>query len=119
MSAELNARRWLRYDAVYCGGAGLVAVLLAVPLSRLFHVPAALIVALGAATAVWAWLLARIGQRDDWRRQVRFVGTANAFASAGVVALAVVAPGTAARVLLGAVAAEVAAFAAVQLRLLR
>jgi hypothetical protein len=81
-----RARRSLLLDSAYCAAAGILALALAAPFGRLFHVPTALPAAIGAATIVWAG------------------------------ALAYLAPGTGARLLLAAVAAEVAAFAAVQSR---
>jgi hypothetical protein len=117
MSRELRARRWLRLDAAYCAAAGLLALVLARELAGLFDVPAVAVAALGAATLVWASLLALLARRDEWRAPVLVVGVANALAAAGVAASAIAAPATAARLLLVAVALEVAAFAAVQLRL--
>ena len=119
MSHEQSARRWLRLDAVYCTGAGVLAVGLAAPLGHLFHVPRGLVAGIGAATLVWALLVGVLARREEWRSPLRLVGAANVVAAAGVVALAAVAPAAAARLLLAAVAVEVAAFAAVQLRLLR
>jgi hypothetical protein len=117
--AELHARRWLRLDALYCAGAGVVAVALCVPLARLFGVPFELVAAIGAAAVAWAWLLGRLAGRPEWRQPLQLVAAANALASAGVAVLAILVPGAAARLLLIAVAVEVAAFATVQLRLLR
>jgi hypothetical protein len=114
----LLARRWLRLDAAYCAGAGLIALALSVPLSRLFHISPFLAAVIGGATLVWALLLARLASGGDWRRSVRLVARANAAASLGLLALGVVAPGVAARLLLVAVAIEVAAFAVVQARTL-
>lgn len=119
MSPELLARRWLRLDALYCGAAGVIALGACIPLARLFHVPTAAIAAAGAATVVWAWLLARLAQRREWRHPLAVVAAANAGAAATVAALAAVAPALAARLLLAAVCVEVATFAAVQLRTLR
>jgi hypothetical protein len=109
----------LRWDAGYCGGGGAIALALAVPLGRLFDVPIVLVAAIGAGTTVWACALAVLARRPDWTRSVVVVGAANAVAAAGVAILAGVAPATAPRLLLAAVSAEVAAFAVVQLRLLR
>jgi hypothetical protein len=119
MSRELRARRWLRLDAVYCAAAGLLALVLARPLGDLFDVPAVAVAALGVATLVWASLLALLARRDEWRAPVVVVGMANALVAAVVAASAVVAAATVARLLLVAVALEVGAFAAVQLRLLQ
>src|SRR5919107_1769229 len=118
-SAEPRARRWLRLDAVYCAGAGLLAIVLAAPLGRLFHVPALLVAAIGVATLAWALILARLAALPRWRHPLRLVAAANAVASLAVMALAVVAPAAAGHLLLAAVAVEVGAFAAVQLRLSR
>lgn len=114
----LRARRWLRLDAVYCAGAGVIVLALAVPLGRLFHIPPWLAAVIGGATLVWAFLVARLASRGDWRRSVRLVARANAAASLGLLALGVVAPSVAASLLLVAVAVEVAAFAVVQARTL-
>jgi hypothetical protein len=119
MSRGLRARWWLRLDAAYCAGAGLLALGLARPLAELFDVPAAAVAALGAATLGWASLLALLARREAWRAPLLVVGVANALAAAAVAAAAVAAPATAARLLLVAVALEVGAFAAVQLRLLQ
>ena len=119
MRPERQSRRWLRFDAYYCGAAGVVAVGLAGPLGRLFHVPTALIAAIGLATVTWAWLLLRLSRRDEWRQPLQLVAAANVVASVGVGVLAVIAPALAGRLLLAAIAVEVATFAAVQLRLLR
>lgn len=119
MSGELLGRRLLRLDALYCAGAGLIALILFAPLAELFHIPGVLLVAVGVATLVWATLLHRLAVRLEWRAPVAIVAVANVAAAAAIAALAVVAPATAARVLLGAVAVEVAAFAAGQAAALR
>lgn len=116
--SELAARRWLRIDALYCAAAGALAVSLCLPLARLFDVPVGVVAAIGVATIVWAWLLLRLAGGEDWRQPLRLVGAANAAASAGLAVLAALSPAAASRVLLIAVAIEVAAFAAVQLRML-
>ena len=51
---EADARRWLRRDAAYCAVAGLIMLVLAEPIGRLFDVPFAAVVGIGAATLVWA-----------------------------------------------------------------
>jgi hypothetical protein len=114
-----RAQRSLRLDAVYCAVAGILALALAAPLGRLFHVPAVLPVAIGAATVAWAALLAALARRDAWRRPVAVVAGANAATSLAVGALAYAAPAVAGRLLLAAVAVEVAAFAAAQTWILR
>ena len=119
MPTELVARRLLRFDAFYCAAAGLIALAACLPLARLLHVPAAAIAGVGATTVVWALLLARLARRRDWRQPLAIITGANAGASAAVAALAAVEPTLAGRLLLVAVAVEVAAFAAVQLRTLR
>jgi O-antigen/teichoic acid export membrane protein len=116
---ESVARRWLRFDAVYCGAAGVITLALCVPFTRWFEIPLALTAGIGAAVLAWAWLLTRLARRPDWRQPLRLVAGANAVASVGVAGLATLAPDVPARLLLIAVAAEVAAFAAVQLRTLR
>jgi hypothetical protein len=118
VSGELRARRWLRLDALYCAVAGALALVLSAPLARLFHLPVALPAGIGAATLVWAVLLMRFARGETWRHPLAAVATANVVASAGLAVLAAFAPAAAGRLLLIAVAAEVAAFAAVQMRLL-
>ena len=116
---RFRARRWLRLDALYCAGAGLIVLALCVPLGRLFHVPPALAAALGLGTLVWAILLAWLARSRDWRRSTSLVAGANVAGALALVALGVAAPTTLARVLLIAVAAEVATFAIAQARTLR
>jgi hypothetical protein len=117
--AELAARRCLRVDAAYCAGAGVVALALCPLLGRFFRVPPAAVAAIGSVTVFWSWLLLRLAGRPDWRQPLQLVAAANAAASAAVAVLGVLAPASAPRLLLIAVAVEVAAFAAVQVRLLR
>lgn len=117
--SELAARRWLRIDAFYCAAAGALAVSLCVPLARFFDVPVGVVGGSGVATIVWAWLLLRLAAGEHWREPLRLVGAANAAASAGLAVLAALSPAAGSRLLLVAVAIEVAAFAAVQLRTLR
>ena len=117
--AERRARRSLDLDAWYCGAVGAIAVALAPPLGRFFHVPALLVAAVGVATLVWAVLLTRLARAEEWRRHVTAVGAANSLAAIGVLGLAAVAPVREARLLLAAVAVEIGAFALVQLRLPR
>jgi hypothetical protein len=116
---ETRARRSLRLDAAYCAGAGVLALALAAPVGRLFHVPTTVPAAIGVATLVWAGALFVLARRRDWRRPTAVVAAANAFASLVVGGLAIVAPAAAGRLLLAGVALEVAAFAAVQARLTR
>jgi len=118
-NAELVARRWLRIDAFYCAAAGGLALALCVPLAHLFNIPLEAVVGVGAATILWALLLAHLARRRDWRQPLWLVAAANAFASAGLAVLAALAPEAAPRLLLAAVAVEVAGFAAVQVRMLR
>ena len=118
-TGEARARRWLRLDAVYCAGAGLLALALVVPLGRFFDVPSPVVGAIGVGTIVWALLLLRFSQRTSWREPARLVAAANAAVSAGVAALVALAPAVAPRLLLAAVALEVGAFAVVQARVLR
>lgn len=119
MSGERLGRRLLRLDAVYCLGAGGIAVALCVPLGRLYDTPFWVPAAAGAVTIAWALLLRTYAARPDWRRLVGTVAGANVLAAAALLALAVVAPATAAQLLLAAVAVEVAAFAAGQIVALR
>jgi hypothetical protein len=119
MAGELRARRWLLLDAVYCGGAGLLALALALPLGHLFHIPFSIVAAAGIATIAWSLILLRLARRPTWREPLRVVAAANAAASVGVAVLVVFAPAVAPRLLLAAVSLEVAAFAVVQARMLR
>jgi hypothetical protein len=119
MSRERVGRRLLRFDAVYCLGAGAIAVALCVPLARLYDTPFWIPAAAGAATVAWALLLRTYAARPDWRRVVGAVASANVVAAAALAGLALVAPGLAGRILLVAVALEVAAFGAGQFLTLR
>jgi hypothetical protein len=119
---ERLGRRTLTLDAAYCLGAGAIAVVAARPLASLFGVPAALVAVLGIGAALWASVLLVLGRRAGWRRPVAIVACANLLAAiclAALAALAALAPGLAAQVLLAAVAPEVLAFAGVQAVALR
>jgi hypothetical protein len=116
MTDERRARRSLLLDAAYCAVAGILALALAEPLGRLFDVPGLVPAAMGAATLVWAAALTAVARRAGWRRATALVAVANVAASVGVGVLAYLSPGLAARLLLAAVAVEVAGFAAVQTR---
>jgi hypothetical protein len=113
-----RARRWLQLDAVYCGGAALIALVLAEPLGRFCHVSTFLVIAIGAVTACWALVLVWLTRAGDVRQPLRLVAMANAGAAIAVAVLAAVEPARAARLLLIAVAIEVAAFAVAQIRVL-
>ena len=114
-----SARRWLRLDAGYCALAGVLTIVLAAPLSHLFHAPSDVVAGLGVATLVWALLLVVVSRAERLERSVALVAGANGVVSAGLAALAAIAPALAARLLLLAVAIEVGAFAAVQARVAR
>ena len=88
-------------------------------LADLMHVPVPLVAAIGLGTVAWAWLLARFARGREWLEPLKLVAAANAIASLGVAALALLAPELLGRLLLTAVAVEVAAFAVVQARLAR
>src|SRR4051794_20831791 len=113
-----RARTWLRLDAIYCGGAAVIALALAEPLARLLHVGAPGVAAAGVATGGWTLVLVWVAARADLRQPLQLVAAANVAASMAVAVLAAVEPARAARLLLVAVAVEVGAFATVQLRLL-
>jgi hypothetical protein len=115
VSGEALGRRLLRLDAVYCAGAGLILVALFLPLARLFHVPPAIPLAAGVATIGWALVVRRLAGLPAWRPTVARIAAANALAALALVALAALSPALAARLLLAAVAVEVAAFAGGQL----
>ena len=119
MSGETLGRRLLRLDAGYCAGAGVIALALHGPLARLFDAPSAVLVALGAATVLWALLVVHLARLATWRRAVASVAGANVVGAAVLGVLAGAAPATAAKVLLAAVALEVTAFAAAQAVALR
>jgi hypothetical protein len=95
---------------MYCAVGGVLALALAAPLGRLFHVPLAVLVVVGAGALAWAFVLPRVA--------LPLVAAANAAAALAIGVLALLAPDTAGRLLLVAVCVEVAAFAAAQARLL-
>jgi hypothetical protein len=115
----LDARRWLRLDAWYCGGAAVLALAFARPLASFLRVDAPVVAAAGAVTALWTLVLGRLASRDDLRPAVRVVAAVNAGAALAVALLAAVEPSLGARLLLAAVAVEVAAFAGAQARAAR
>ena len=119
MRGELFGRRTLRLDAAYCLCAGLLAVLAVRPFASLFGVPVALVAALGLGAVVWASVLLVLAGRAGWRRPVALVAVANLLAGACFAALAALAPGLAAQVLLAALAVEVLAFGGAQALALR
>lgn len=119
VTTERRARRWLRLDALYCVAAGVLTLALTEPLGKLFHVTPELAAGAGAAAVVWGVLLARFATRLRWRAPLALVAIANAAASAALFVLAILAPGVTAHILLVAIALEVAAFASIQLRILR
>ena len=119
MTGEALGRRLLLLDACYCGAAGMLAIGFVVPLARLLQVPRLALAVAGAATIVWAILLRRLAGRLDWRLPVAAVAAANGVAAGGLAGLALVSPAAAAKVLLAAVAVEVAAFAVGQVVALR
>lgn len=119
MRTELAARRWLAADALYCAGAGLMVLALARPLASLYGVPYGLALGLGGATVVWAAALAILRRANRWRSVLVVVAAANSGAAVALAMSAVLAIGFLGRGLLLAVALEVAAFAVMQVRLLR
>jgi hypothetical protein len=119
VSGEVLGRRLLRLDAVYCAGAGLIAVALFAPIARLLEAPQAVPAVAGAVAIGWALVLRSLARRPGWRVHVGSVAAANAVAAGAIAALAVLAPATAARLLLAAVALEVGAFAVAQVVALR
>jgi multisubunit Na+/H+ antiporter MnhF subunit len=119
VTREQLGRRLLRFDALYCAGAGAITVALCAPFARLFHIPVAVPAAAGAATLVWALALARLARGDSWRGAVAGVAGANVVAAAALAVLAVVAPVLAGQLLLAAVALEVGGFGAGQFLALR
>jgi hypothetical protein len=119
VTGEALGRRLLRLDAVYCAGAGLLAVALFGPLARLLEIPRLVPIVLGAAAVGWAVVVGRIAGLREWRRPVAAVAGANLVAALAIGALAAVAPTLAAGLLLAAVALEVAVFAVGQTVALR
>lgn len=117
MTGETLGRRLLRLDAAYCAVAGLIVVATFAPLSELLAAPEALLIVAGMAAIVWALFLDRLALGTTWRAPVAVVAAANVLAAGA--ALAFAAPQVAGRLLLAAVALEVAAFAAGQLAALR
>jgi hypothetical protein len=111
---EQLARRLLRLDAAYCAGAGLVAIALFGPLGSLLGAPRAVLVVSSLIAIVWSRVLALLARGASWRIATTTVGVLNLGAAVAIGALAVLSAATAARVLLAAVAVEVAAFAAGQ-----
>ena len=89
------------------------------PLGALLGVPEALLVVAGAATVAWAVVLHGLARRSAWRTAVSAVAVANALAALGLAVLALVSPAAGARLLLAAVALEVAALAVGQMVALR
>jgi len=114
MFGERLARRLLRLDAAYCAGAGLIAIALFAPLASLLGAPGAVLVASGVIAIVWALALVVLARRASWRVAATAVGVLNLGAAVAIGALAALSAATAARVLLAAVAVEIAAFAAGQ-----
>jgi hypothetical protein len=109
----------LRLDAVYCAGAGLLAVALFGPLARLLEIPRLVPIVLGAAAVGWAVVVGRLARLREWRRPVAALAGANLVAALAIGALAAVAATLAAGLLLAAVALEVAVFAVGQTVALR
>lgn len=103
----------------FCAAVGVVAIALAGPLGRLFDVTPWLVTAVGGGTVTWAVVLALLVRRDDLRPVVRVVAVANTIASLAIGALAALASELGAGLILACLAIAVAAFAIVQLGLLR
>jgi hypothetical protein len=119
MSGEILGRRLLALDAAYCAAAGLIAIVAFAPLAHLLAAPEGLLVAAGVAALAWALVLRRLARAAGWRRPVAAVAAANIAATGALLALAVSTPRLAGRLLLAAVALEVAGFAGGQLAALR
>jgi hypothetical protein len=119
VTGETLGRRLLRLDAAYCAVAGLVAAVAFAPLSEVLAAPRTFVVAAGLAALAWAVFLRHLARRTHWRTPVGVVAAANLLAAGAIAALAFATPQLAGRLLLGAVAIEVAAFAAGQLAALR
>jgi len=119
MSGELLGRRLLRLDALYCAAAGAIALLLFAPLAELFGTPRLVPIVAGVATLAWALVVHRLATSPAWREPITMVAGANVVAAAAIATLAILQPAAAARLLLAAVAIEVAAFAAAQFAALR
>jgi hypothetical protein len=119
VTGEMLGRRLLRLDAAYCAVAGLIAAVAFAPLSELIAAPQALLVVAGLAALAWAVFLRHLARRTHWRTPVAVAAAANLLAAGAIAGLAFATPQLAGQLLLGAVAVEVAAFAAGQLAALR
>lgn len=119
MDAHRVGRVSLRLDAAYCAVAAVLVVAFAGPLAGLFAVPVWVLVAVAGGTAAWAAALWHAAGRVVVRPWLVTVLAANVVAAGAVAALAMSRPAGAFALLLGAVSAEVAAFAVSQAVALR
>lgn len=119
MDAERSGRRSLVLDAAYCGLTGSILVATRRRLATVLGVPAAFLGTAGAVTVGWAALVWRLSGRQEWRRPVGVVASANAIAAAGLLLAAVRHEHRSAKILLAAVATEVAGFSVAQSLALR
>ena len=115
----MSGPKTLRVDAFYCAAAGLILVLLSMPLASLLHTRPLLLVAAGLAGIAWAAYLEQLARAAAWRRPVAIVAGGNLLAAAGLAGLALLAPTLAGGLLLAAVALEVAGIGAAQIAALR
>jgi hypothetical protein len=104
----------LRTDAGYCAVVALIVAAAAGPLGSALGLPVPLLLGAAAVTALWALLLAVAAARRPVRGVLGGVLVVNVVAAAGIAALGATRPPDALSLLLFAVAAEVAAFAAWQ-----
>ena len=117
--SERLARRSLRADALYCAVAGMSAIGARRRLAEVLGVPRPAVAGAGAATLVWAGVVAALARAAHWRRATTTVAAANTVASAALGAGALAHDRRGARVLLGALSCEVAAFGVSQVAALR
>jgi len=110
---EESARRALRWDAAYCTVAGVIIAAFATSIEHGLEVSAWIVAATGVGAVMWAGVLAGLARHDRWRRSTAVAAAAN---GAGALAIAVwaVANGGTAGLLLGLLAAQLAAFGVIQ-----
>ena len=119
MDAEHSGRLSLEMDAAYCAVVGGIVSLGARRLGTLLELQVPAVLGAGAATVAWAGLVSRLSTAENWRRGVGLVATANLFAASGLGAVAARQRSLSGRLILAAVATDVATFAVWQAIALR